>query len=149
MMTGLFSLATAAVLTLATAVSAQSAPSAEDLIRGYEEDLGTAMIHRDVPALARLVGEDWTMQSESGVMGTREGFLSDIRSGKLVVKSFRLHDLRIQVFGDAAMVQGFDDEESAYDGKASNGTYDWMDVWVRRDGKWVSVATQITRVTAK
>ena len=143
----LIPLVAAAVLTAAW-LPAQSAPSTESLIRGYEEDLGTAMIHRDVATLARLVGEDWTIQSESGAMGTRDGFLSDIESGKLAVKSFRLHDVRIRVFGDVAMVQGFDDEVSAYDGKASNGTYNWMDVWVKRDGKWRSVATQLTRVTA-
>lgn len=28
----------------------------------------------------------------------------------------------------------------------SNGRYNWLDVWVRRNGRWVSVATQITRV---
>ena len=144
----LFLLAASAVVAVVS-LPAQSAPSTESLIRGYEEELGTAMIHRDVPTLARLVGDDWTIQSESGATGTRDGFLSDIESGKLVVKSFRLHDVRIRVFGDVAMVQGFDDEESAYDGKASNGTYNWMDVWVKRDGKWVSVATQLTRVSAK
>jgi Domain of unknown function (DUF4440) len=138
----------AAAVLIAAWLPAQSAPSTESLIRGYEEDLGTAMIHRDVPTLARLVGADWTIQSESGATGTREGFLSDIESGKLVVKSFQLHDVRIRVFGDVAMVQGFDDEESAYEGKTSNGTYNWMDVWVKRDGKWVSVATQLTRVNA-
>jgi ketosteroid isomerase-like protein len=146
-MNRLITFAVAAALAAAW-LPAQNAPSPESLIRGYEEDLGTAMIHRDVTALAHLVGEDWTIQSESGVTGTREGFLSDIQSGKLEVKSFRLHDVHIRVFGDVAMVQGFDDEESAYDGKTSNGTYNWLDVWVRRDGRWVSVATQLTRVSA-
>jgi hypothetical protein len=140
-----YSLVVIAILT-AGWLPAQSAPSAETLIRGYEEDLGKAMIERDVPTLARLVAREWTIQNESGVTGTREGFLSDIESGRLVVKSFRLHDVRIQVFGDVAMVQGTDDEESSYDGKQSNGTYNWLDVWVRRDGGWVSMATQLTRV---
>jgi ketosteroid isomerase-like protein len=146
-MNRLITLAAAAALT-AAGLPAQNPPSPENLIRGYEEALGTAMIHRDVLTLAHLVGEDWTIQSESGVTGTREGFLSDIQTGKLVVKSFRLHDVHIRVFGDVAMVQGFDDEESAYDGKPSQGTYNWMDVWVHRDGRWVSVATQLTRVSA-
>jgi hypothetical protein len=147
MMKRLYFLAAMAILT-AGSLPAQSGPSDEKLIRGYEEDLGKAMIQRDVPTLARLVAREWTIQNESGVTGTREGFLSDIQSGRLVVKSFRLHDVRIQVFGNVAMVQGADDEESSYDGKQSNGTYNWLDVWVRRDGGWVSMATQLTRVTA-
>lgn len=146
-MTMLISLAASAVLA-ATVLSAQNAPSTQSLIRGYEEDLGTAMIHRDISTLARLVGDDWTIQNESGVTGTRDGFIADVKSGRLVVKSFRLHDVQVRVLGNVAMVQGFDDEQSAYDGKPSNGTYNWLDAWVYRDGRWVSVATQLTRVTA-
>ena len=142
-------LSVAAVLAISAAsLLAQSEPSAQDLIRGYEEQLGAAMIQRDVPTLARLVGDDWTIQNDSGVTGTRDGFLSDIQSGKLVVKTFQLHDVRIRVFGNVAVVQGTDDEESVYDGKPSNGTYNWLDVWVQRDGRWTSAATQLTRVTA-
>ena len=138
----------AALVVSSASLFAQSERSSEGVIRGYEEELGTAMIQRDVPTLARLVGNDWTIQNDSGAAGTRDGFLSDIRSGKLVVKAFRLHDVRIRVFGDVAVVQGADDEETVYDGKPSNGTYNWLDVWVRRDGRWASVATQLTRVTA-
>jgi hypothetical protein len=47
-----------------------------------------------------------------------------------------------------AFVQGFDDEVSSYKGKDNSGTYNWLDVWERRDGRWVSVATQLTRVEA-
>ena len=139
----------AAVVLLAASLTAQSNSSAENLIRGYEDQLGAAMIRRDVPTLARLVGDDWTIQNDSGVMGTRDGFLSDIRTGKLVVKTFRLHDIHIRVLGGVAVVQGADDEATVYDGKPSNGTYNWLDVWVRRNGRWTSVATQLTRVTAK
>jgi hypothetical protein len=53
------------------------------------------------------------------------------------------------VLGNVAFVQGFDDEESSYKGKPSNGTYNWLDVWEKRGGRWVSVATQLTRVEAR
>jgi ketosteroid isomerase-like protein len=119
------------------------------MILANENALGVAMIQRDVPTLARLVADDWTQQDASGALGSKAGFIHSVETGKLVVKKFRLHDLQVRVFGNVAVVQGFDDEETAYDGKSSSGTYNWMDVWVNRDGKWVSVATQITRVAEK
>jgi ketosteroid isomerase-like protein len=134
---------------MAGAAMAEDAASVEKKIAGYEADLGTAMIHKDVATLTNLVADDWTIQSESGEMGTKAAFIDDVKSGRLVVSSFKLHDLHVHVVGDVAIVQGFDDEVSAYDGKASNGTYNWMDVWVKRDGRWVSVATQLTRVLPK
>jgi ketosteroid isomerase-like protein len=63
-----------------------------------------------------------------------------------VVTMFRIHDIHVHVLGNVAYVQAFDDEESSYKGKSNNGTYNWLDVWVNRDGHWVSVATQLTKV---
>jgi ketosteroid isomerase-like protein len=133
---------------LTCTATARDVPTAEKTINDSESALGEAMIHKDLATLDRLVGDDWTIQSDSGTMGTKAGFLDDVRSGALVIKSFRLHDVHVRVFGDVAFVQGFDDEVSSYKGKDNSGTYNWLDVWQRRDGRWVSVATQLTRVEA-
>jgi hypothetical protein len=39
-----------------------------------------------------------------------------------------------------------DDEKSTAKGKDTSGTYTWMDVFEKRDGKWQAVASQITKV---
>jgi Domain of unknown function (DUF4440) len=138
-----------AVSILLTCVAAaMDVPTAEKTINDSEAALGVAMIHKDLATLDRLVGADWTIQSDSGTTGTKAGFLDDVRSGALVIKSFRLHDVHVRVLGDVAFVQGFDDEVSSYKGKDNSGTYNWLDVWEKRDGRWVSVATQLTRVEA-
>jgi hypothetical protein len=58
------------------------------------------------------------------------------------------YDLHVRVIGNVAFVQGFDDEKSSYKGKDNSGTYNWLDVWENRNGRWVSVATQLTKVEA-
>ncbi|WP_353065692.1 nuclear transport factor 2 family protein [Tunturibacter psychrotolerans] len=143
-MIGLF-----AVNILLTCVAGTMDVPAETTINDSEAALGEAMFHKDLTTLDRLVGGDWTIQSDSGTMGTKAGFLDDVRSGALIIKSFRLHDVHVRVLGDVAFVQGFDDEVSSYKGKDNSGTYNWLDVWQRRDGRWVSVASQLTRVEAR
>jgi ketosteroid isomerase-like protein len=143
-MIGLFAVS----ILLMSVAAAMDVPAAEKAINESEAALGVAMIHKDLATLDRLVGADWTIQSDSGTMGTKAGFLDDVRSGALVVTSFKLHDVHVRVLGDVAFVQGFDDEVSSYKGKDNSGTYNWLDVWQRRDGRWVSVATQLTRVEA-
>jgi ketosteroid isomerase-like protein len=145
-MIGLFAMS---ILLTGVAASATAVPTAETTINDAEAALGEAMIHKDLATLDRLVGRDWTMQSDSGTMGTKAGFLNDVRSGALIVKSFKLHDVHVRVLGDVAFVQAFDDEVSSYKGKDNSGTYNWLDVWEKRDGRWVSVATQLTRVEIK
>jgi ketosteroid isomerase-like protein len=136
-------------IVLTCVAAAKDVPTAKKTINDYEAALGQAMIQRDTATLSKLVADDWTIQSESGTMGTKAGFIDDVRSGALVVTSFKLHDVHVRVLGNVAFVQGFDDEVSSYKGKNSNGTYNWMDVWENRGGQWVSVATQLTRVSAK
>jgi ketosteroid isomerase-like protein len=139
---------TASIL-LTYAATAQNNLSPETTIAHYEAALGQAMIHKDIATLTNLVGDDWTIQNDSGVTGTKAGFIGDIQSGALVVTVFHLHDLHVRVLGNVAFVQGFDDEKSSYKGTESSGTYNWLDVWQNRNGHWVSVATQLTRVQKK
>lgn len=121
----------------------------EKKVADLEAALGQAMIHKDVATLSKLVADDWTMQSSSGTMGTKAGFIGDVRSGTLVVRSFKIHDMHVRVLGNVAFVQAFDDEETSYKGVASKGTYNWLDVWEKRDGQWVSLVTQLTKVETK
>jgi Domain of unknown function (DUF4440) len=148
MMKQLVSILATSLLLASTAV-AKDVTATEKMIAGYEADLGQAMIQRDIATLSKLVGDDWTIQSDSGTMGTKAGFINDVKSGTLVVSSFKLHDLHVRVLGNVAFVQGFDDEKSSYNGKDNSGTYNWLDVWENRGGRWVSVATQLTKVEAK
>jgi ketosteroid isomerase-like protein len=136
----------AASLLLTYTATAKDPPATEDKIAGFETALGQAMIHKDIATLTNLVADDWTIQSSSGAMGTKDGFINDVKSGKLVVTSFKIHDVHVRVLGDVAFVQAFDDETSFYEGKENSGTYNWLDVWQKRDGHWVSVATQLTKV---
>ena len=139
----------AASLFLTCTAIAKDAPTPETKIAAFEADLGQAMIHKDIATLSNLVADDWTIQDASGSMGTKAGFINDVKSGKLVVTSFKIHDLHVRVLGNVAFVQAFDDETSSYEGKENSGTYNWLDVWVNRDGHWVSVATQLTKVEPK
>jgi ketosteroid isomerase-like protein len=142
------SILAASLLFIYTA-AAQDIPATEKKIADLEAALGQAMIHRDIATLSNLVADDWTIQNDSGAMGTKGGFINDVKSGTLVVTSFKLHDVHVRVLGNVAFVQGFDDEESSYNGKANSGTYNWLDVWENRGGRWVSVATQLTKVEAR
>ncbi len=138
-----------AILISISAIGAEETTASEKQIAQLEFDLGQAMIQRDISTLSKLVADEWTIQQDSDQLGTKAGFINDIQSRKLVVTRFNIHDLRIRVLGTVAVVQAFDDEDSFYDGKDGSGTYSWLDVWVQRQGQWVSIATQLTKVRQK
>jgi len=52
--------------------------------------------------------------------------------------------------GSVAVVQGTNSEKSTTtDGKDSSGKYAWMDVFVKRDGKWLIVRSQSTETVVR
>lgn len=55
-------------------------------------------------------------------------------------------DMKVRVFGDTAVVTGTDDEITMTDGKKSSDHYVWTDVFVKRNGKWLAVASQTVQI---
>lgn len=135
-------------LVAATPQSAARDEQAKKEIIALEAELGRAMIHHDIAALQRIVGDDWICQGATGVSSKRS-FITDVAHRKLVVRRFVLHDIHVQLYGDTAYLMGADDEDSSYAGVRNSGTYNWLDVWTKRNGRWVSVATQITKAVSK
>jgi len=43
---------------------------------------------------------------------------------------------------------GSNEEKSAYKGKDTSGRYTWIDVFVKRNGRWQAVASQSTLMPA-
>ena len=67
-----------AVSILLTCVAgAIDAPTAERTINDSEAALGVAMIHKDLATLNRLVGNDWTIQSDSEAVMAYASPMSD------------------------------------------------------------------------
>ena len=52
----------------------------------------------------------------------------------------------VKVLGNVAVVQGSDTEKSSAGGKDTSGKWVWMDVFVKREGKWVAVRSQSAMV---
>jgi hypothetical protein len=68
------------------------------------------------------------------------------KSGKTKTETIEIGSMEVKVLGNVAVVQGTDTEKSTFDGKDSSGKYAWMDVFAKRDGKWVAVRSQTAHV---
>ena len=73
---------------------------------------------------------------------TKKDLLADIKSGGSKIESFDFGPIDVKVLGSVAIAQGSDTEKSTTKGKDSSGKWVWMDVFVKRDGKWVAVRSE-------
>jgi ketosteroid isomerase-like protein len=124
------------------AVPATAAPGDEAKLKAIEVAWGKALVKADTNAIKTFTAPEWTFQGSGPKPQTRAEALADLASGKEKLTSYAVRDLRVKVIGDVAYVAGYDDEKSSYDGKDTSGTYGFLDVFQRRNGKWVALVTQ-------
>jgi ketosteroid isomerase-like protein len=67
-------------------------------------------------------------------------------SGGFKYQSRSISDLKIRVYGDAAIVTGRSAQEGTENGKDYSGNYRFTRVYVKQNGAWKTVALQTTLI---
>ena len=130
-------------VSLSAPAFAANAPA--DIV-AIEGNWAKAMANKDMAALKTIIAPDWHGQNASGKLTSRAEFLTGFASGKDVTKSMTNHDVHVRFAGGLAIAQGMDSEVSSHNGKSTSGEYSWTDVYEKRAGHWVAIASQVTKV---
>jgi uncharacterized protein (TIGR02246 family) len=130
---------------LASAASA-AGNNPQDLVN-MEAAWAKAAVARDSAALARIVAPDWKGQNEHGKIYDRAAMIHQTTAGEEKLTSMVNHDVHVRFIGnDHAIVQGMDNESGVKKGKTVNEVYSWTDIYEKRGGQWVAIASQNTPV---
>ncbi len=135
----------AAVLALVTPCLA-TAQSVEQQLKKLEMQWADAEVKKDVTVLDRLLADDLTLTDPEGEVVTKAQAVGDLKSGEDVVSSYAYNDIKVRVYGDAAVVTYLSKQKETYKGRDVSGTSRWTDTWVKRGGSWQCVASHGSRV---
>src|SRR5580658_10444270 len=133
------------VLSAALSVQAQQPTAKSDAhttqtLQAMEHTWLNAEQNHDTAAFEKLVADDWIALGPDGKSQTKAERSAEIKASHAT--SATMGDMKVRVFGDTAVVTGTDDEVSMENGKKSTAHYAWTDVFVKRNGKWLAVASQ-------
>lgn len=117
-----------------------------ETLKRLGQQMGDAMIARDIDALDRMFANDWAPGGASGNGVTKESMLQGFKSGTDTLESFVLGPMDVQVLGNVAAVQGSVTEKRHHDGKDVSGEFLYMDLLEKRAGKWVVIRSAGVRV---
>ena len=97
----------------------------------------------------RLETEDCTIVWPNGSIVDKRADLESM-TGDIVFSEFQIHHLQVRLYGDTGIVLG-EGTLKARKGKQDllGGKFVWTDTFVKQDGAWKVVASQITPVLAK
>jgi ketosteroid isomerase-like protein len=120
-----------------------------------EEQLARAVVRGDRSFFERVLADDFTHTSHSGVFKTRAQWLAEAKASDQAeakaaatrYEAMEVDDLAVRVYGDTAVVTGRTTPKGqTAKGQPMTGQYRFLRVWVRRDGRWQAVAFQGTRI---
>jgi ketosteroid isomerase-like protein len=138
----------AARVVLADSPRAQSQdPMVVESIKQFEQEIGDAMVARNIEKLNQTYADDWATIGSSGKIFTKESLLDDFKSGNHKLVWFENVPMDVLVLGDVAVVQASVKEKRIQDGKDISGEFVFMDLLKKRAGKWVIVRTLGARVS--
>jgi len=108
------------------------------------EDGDHALIAADRAELVRIFADDYVQYDESGEAFTKQDVIDNLKSGKIRYVSMTSTGRRIRMLrDDVAIVHGSEDDVVEQGGKRFPVRYVYMDVVVKRNGKWQIVASQL------
>jgi ketosteroid isomerase-like protein len=144
------------VLTLAFALPAPvsgqaptTAPAAavaqvRDAVRRYDEALRRA----DTAEAGKFFAEEYVFVNARGERLTRADRLANLRTGRTAFESLAHVPTEDQIrpYGDIVVYTTLLTIGGRYSGRAQQGQYRALVVWIRRDGRWQQIASQMTAV---
>jgi ketosteroid isomerase-like protein len=123
--------------------STRTRPATRTRLIGHAESAAT--VKEGAAAVDQFEADDITTDPTGHVTGKAED-RTDLSSGDYKIQSEKLSDLTVHVYANVAVATATNTMKGAYKGQDLSGDYRFTDTWVNRNGKWLVVASQYTKV---
>jgi ketosteroid isomerase-like protein len=135
----------ALILCSSLAIAQQSDPREAKLLI-LERMWNEAQVNRDSAALDALVASRFINTEWDGEVSDKQHFLADIRDPLFKPSLLTIQDVKMNFFGDTAVVIGTYHAQGTYQGKSFDHLGRFTDTWVQDDGKWQCVASHTSLI---
>jgi ketosteroid isomerase-like protein len=122
--------------------------SEEQALIEIQHEWADARVKGDSSYTRRLEAKDCTIVWPDGRIENKRGDLQSMSD--IAFSEFKIHNLQVRLYGDTAIVVG----EGMVKARKGNddllgGKFVWTDTFVKQDGAWKVIASQITPVLEK
>ena len=131
------------------ALRAQRVQSAQQILIQLERDWVEALQRNDVAFVDSVLAPEFIATYGDGSRGDRVRELQLVKDFNQQVDTWTVDEFTVKVFRDTAVVWFTQRMVGPIQGKPTEIVTRYMDVFVNRDGKWLCVGSQSTKVTGK
>jgi ketosteroid isomerase-like protein len=129
------------LLILAISAFGQQADPRESKLMVLERMWNEAQVHHDAAALDALVSSRFVNTEYDGEVTNKRQFLADVRDPQFKPALANIQDVKMNFFGDTAVVTGTYHTQGTYQGRSYDHVGRFTDTWVMDMGKWQCVAS--------
>ena len=126
--------------------SAAAKTKVQKMIEDLEMRRFKAMTDSDFATLEALLAADMTYSHSNGWTQTKAEFIGSLRNHELEYEEIKPDALQVRVYGSAAVVTGRAHVRAKSKGQEIAVELRFLDVYVKRQGKWQMVAWQSARL---
>jgi ketosteroid isomerase-like protein len=103
-----------------------------------ERDIMAAIKSKDANSLEPMLAEEFIYRTHFGAEADKRAFLESIASFPIEILSLRGEELRVNLFGETAVLTGVQHAEARPpEGEPEQSAVAFTDVFVRREGRWL------------
>ena len=124
-----------------------TAASEEKELKKLETDRAAAVVKADIATLEAQTADDYTLISVNGEVRDKKQAMDAIKTGQVKITSNEVSDLKVRVYGHVAVITGKSDAKGTIAGTELNGPVMFTRVYVKKNGRWQSVAFQQTHIS--
>ena len=132
-----------------TARSAAPPENTTDEILKVDDERNQALQKGDVATLDRIYSDDLVYTNASGALLTKAQHLAELKARTLNFRSFKHEDVQATVHGDTGVVTGVSKSVVEYQGNVSANNRRFLNVFSKKDGRWLCVAHFEMNLSAK
>lgn len=122
---------------------------AEEELLKVERDFAAAVLNNDVDSISKFLTDDWAIVDAEGGVVDKARFLNAIKSGTLVHEEMELDDITVRAHADSAVVTTITSTKGRFAGREFATRERATDFFVKRNGRWQCVFSQLTTFNKK
>jgi len=138
-----------AVLIMASMGVSVMGEEPERQVRELEDKIAGAIISSDVKFVERVWAEEFVYTGVRGEVKSKADILAELKAGDLKFEMMKFDDVKVQVYGDAAVVTGKAITKGRSKQGEISGEFRYTRVYVKRSDAWQLVAFQGTPLSRK
>jgi ketosteroid isomerase-like protein len=145
--------ATAMLRPLILLLALSSVPFAQDISRAqgdetkiiaFENLWNQMQINHEADAMGKMLDSDFVLTDYDGTVMSKGQFLASIRDKSTQLNVEVSEDMKLHRHGDTVIVTGSTHEKGTEKGKPFSHQGRFTDTWIKKDGQWLCVASQLS-----